>query len=114
MHAILTVPFSESHGRVIDQVIYSQNTEAAIVRWQDGAYSFIGYKPGYEAGDGELQDEQWGDREFSEQEIIAAGIATQEQLEQRALERRAEYAKRQQAERLEAFRRLKQEFEPGE
>jgi PAS domain-containing protein len=109
----LTIPFSESRGRVIDQVIYSQNTEAAIVRWNDGAYSFIGYKPGYEAGDGTLQDEQWGDREFLEQEIIAAGVATKEQLDQRAIDR-AEYAKRQQAKRLEAFRRLKQEFEPGE
>jgi hypothetical protein len=114
MHAILTVPFSQSRGRVVDQVIYSKYAEAAIVRWQDGAYSFIGYKPGYEAGDGELRDEEWDDRQFSEQEIMAAGIATQQDLDQRKAEIAARFESNQRTARLLQFQRLKQEFEPGE
>lgn len=114
MTPILTIPFSESKGRVVDLVIYSKACEAAIVRWQDGAYSFIGYESGYDPGDGNLRDEQWGDRDFLDDEIVAAGIMTRRELDQQRVDHRAANEKRQQAERLEAFRRLKREFEPEE
>lgn len=113
MTPILTVPFSAAKGRVLDLVIYSQSTEGAIVRWRDGAYSFIGYQPAYEAGDGNLCDEPWGDRVFLEEELILAGIATKEDLDRDRVERQVTREKEQRAERFRMFRHLKQEFEPG-
>lgn len=113
MTPILTVPFSIAEGRVLDRVIYSQATEGAIVRWRDGAYSFIGYRAGYEAGDGQLCDETWGDREFLDEELIRAEIATQEELNQQRARRQDAMRAALRARRYQDFQQLKHEFEPG-
>lgn len=113
---VLTVPFSQSAGRTIAKVLYSKASPLAVVKFQDGAYAFIGIDRAYESSDDTLEDGDYDPGQLFDCELIELDIATQEQLdtarEQQRLEAAERARKHQEATQWEQYQRLKKIFEP--
>lgn len=89
---------------------YNWRDEALGLIFADGTFLRVGYNSGYEAGDGEVD---WESKPSSNNELVAFGLVSQEEIDRAKADAIAKDQERQLARERAEYERLRAKFEGG-
>ena len=107
----LEFPFSKCDGKTIEAVVYGERYDQAVVTFTDGTFATIkaGFRE-YSEGDLEVCDGDFSFECFRDDQLIACGIVSREEVAKRHADEAAERIRATEEHDRRHYEQLKRKF----